>query len=662
MRNLWFACIWILGLLSCAQAQMTGDALGIHDLSPSGPAPIKGGPSAPCVFCHAPHSGVGGITPLWSQTLSAQTYTPYASKTEQNIGLQPVLGASSSLCLSCHDGTVAPGTSVPYGQVPMTGSMYTSDVFGTDLTRSHPFSFKLPLKDSPDLVQSLVATGTTKDPLQKVKLIKGNVECTSCHEPHAQSIDPVSANFLVRDSINGQMCLACHEPNERQVNGQVNPLALWSTSIHATSGNAVAAEAKIGSYTTVAQFACLSCHMAHNSNGPAQLLRGPVPPQANMDAATQNCITCHNGSANLQQPIANVYAEFAKIGHPFPAGNSIHDANEPAVLLNNRHSTCADCHNPHSSFQVTAFSPPPAIRGSQTGTVGVSSADGTTVVRPAVNQYENCLRCHGTGPGKQRLQIYGYFPIRAVSAADPLNVIPEFEATATSSHPVTHDSSSPWPQPSLRTYMLNLDGSTASQRTLGAGTGARVFCSDCHNSDDSREFGGAGPSGPHGSIYGHIMERRYEFSQVAPGNNPPLNGPGSPVLNLFPNPDLSAGGASPGPYALCAKCHDLTNVLLDASFKPGSTGKGGHLTHVSEQGLSCSACHTAHGMGSLSGNITGERLVNFDINVVGLNGSAPISYNRATNTCTLMCHAYNHNADGSVVPAAPVGKKQKIGR
>ncbi len=638
MKNLLLACILMLGVSAGLRAQVTGDALGIHDLSPSGLSPIKGGPSGACLFCHAPHSGVGGITPLWSQSLSAQTYTTYTSKTEQNTGAQPVLGAASSLCLSCHDGTVAPGTTVPYGSLSMTGSMYQRDVFGTDLMRSHPFSFKLPLKDSPNLVANLVASGTTNDPLHKVKLVNGNVECTSCHEPHAQSIDPVSANFLVRDSINGQMCLACHEPNDRQVNGQVNPLALWSTSIHATSGNAVAAEAKMGSYTTVAQFACLSCHMPHNSNGPAQLLRSPVPPLANMDAATQNCFTCHNGSANLQQPLANVYAEFAKVGHPYPAGNNTHDASEPAVLVNNRHSTCADCHNAHSSFQVTTFSPPPALRGSQTGTVGVSAADGVTMIRPALNQYETCLRCHGTSPGKQRLAVYGYFPIRAVETADPLNVIPELAATATSSHPVTHESSSPWPQPSLRTYMLNLDGSTPSQRALGAGSGARIFCSDCHNSDDNREFGGSGPNGTHGSTYSHILERRYEFSQVAAGG-----GPGGPIQNLFQSPNLNAGGPNPGPYALCGKCHDLANVLSDASFKY-------HSKHVSAEGFSCSVCHTAHGMGSLSANISGERLVNFDVNVVAPNGNAPISYNRATNTCTLVCHGESH-AGGAATPA-----------
>ena len=31
--------------------------------------------------------------------------------------------------------------------------------------------------------------------------------------------------------------------------------------------------------------------------------------------------------------------------------------------------------------------------------LGISALDGITTIMPAVNQYENCLRCHGTGPG-----------------------------------------------------------------------------------------------------------------------------------------------------------------------------------------------------------------------------------------------------------------------
>jgi predicted CXXCH cytochrome family protein len=646
-------------------AQNTGDILGSHDLSSGGISPIQGSSSAACLYCHAPHSGISKNTaPLWGQTLSSQTYNLYTSSTIVNVGTQPTVGGATSLCLSCHDGTIAPGQMVPYGNMPMTGQMYASDVFGAALKSSHPISLKTPLLDSPDLVASLAASGVTADPLHKVTLINGSVECTSCHEPHNQRIDTVSQNFLIRDGATGAICLACHDPNPRTVNGKNNPIAPWTNSVHATAGNIVAPQAGIGSYSTIAQFACLSCHMPHNANGAVGLLRGANPPQPNMDVTTQACVDCHSGGTNIQQAPPSVYAEFTtpKIGHPFPSQANSHDPSEPAVLVNNRHSTCVDCHDAHASLAVGLFGPAPQIRQSQNGVVGVSASDGITPVTPAVNQYENCLRCHGTSPGKQRMDIYGYAPLRAVSAADPLNVISEMTATASSSHPVLHDMSSPWPQPSLLPYMNKLDATPDTLRPLGTGQGTRIFCSDCHNSDDNREFGGVGPNGPHGSIYPHIMERRYEFSKVAPGSNFPINGPGSPILNPFVNPSLEADSTNPGPYAFCAKCHDLAKLLQDGSFKPGPTGKGGHFTHISDQGVSCSVCHTAHGMGSLSANITGERMVNFDVNVVAPNQTTPISYSHATNTCVLACHGYYHNTDGTVTPIPLTGAPRKTQR
>ena len=656
MKRFFLVSLLVLLSLGTANAQApVGDILGSHDLSSFSTSPIKGASSAACLYCHAPHSGIGNNTPLWAQTLSSQTYTLYASSTVQNVAMQPTVGGVSSLCLSCHDGTIAPGQMVPYGNVPMTGSMYTSDVFGAALKSSHPISLKTPLVDSPNLVASLAATGTTADPLKKVTLINGSIECTSCHEPHNQRIDPISQNFLVRDGANGQICLSCHEPNARSVAGKNNPLAQWTTSIHATSGNIVAPQAAIGSYSTVAQFACLSCHAPHNAVGSSGLLRGATPPQPTMDVSTQACVACHSGGSNLQQATPSIYAEFSKVGHPFPSAGNSHDVSEPAVLVNNRHSTCADCHNAHASLPTGVFGPAPQVRPSQTAVVGVSATDGTTAVNPAVNQFESCLRCHGTSPGKQRLDVYGYAPLRAVSAADPLNVISEMASTASSSHPVLHDMSSPWPQTSLLPYMNKLDATPNSSRPLGSGQGARIFCSDCHNSDDSRESGGVGPSGPHGSIYPHIMERRYEFSKVVPGTTFPTTGPGSPIQNVFINPSLAGDSTNPGPYALCAKCHDLTRILQDLSFKPANTGRGGHFTHISEQGVSCSVCHTAHGMGSLSASITGERMVNFDLNVVAPNTTSPISYNHTTNTCVLACHGYYHNSDGSVVAIPPTG-------
>lgn len=624
----------LLALGCVAQAQVTtnGDVLGSHNLSTSGTGPVKGRGDA-CLYCHAPHSGVG--TPnaaLWSQTLSVQTYTTYSSTTLKNAPVQPLLGGSSSLCLSCHDGTVAVGQTQPYGPQTITGNMNPTDMFGSGLQGSHPFSLKLPLVDAADLQQSLTSIHTTVDPTKSVQLVNSNVECTSCHTPHVQSIDKLSQNFLVRDSSSGQMCMACHSTDPRTVNGQNNPLSQWAVSIHATASNKIANAPVLGSYPNVAQNACISCHMPHNSLAGPRLLRGPTPSVTNMDASTQNCMTCHSGGSNISPAIPNVYAEFAKIAHPYPSGTNTHDTGESAVLNNNRHATCVDCHSPHASQQVANFTStlPPAIRASQNGVVGISSSDGTTIVNPAINQYDNCLRCHGTSTGKQALPAFGYLPIRAVAAADPLNVIAQLTQTSTSSHPVMHDRSSAFPQPSLLAYMLNLDGTTQ-----GRAMGVRILCTDCHNSDDNREFGGTGPNGPHGSQYLHLLERRYEFSQVAPGAPP-----GSTITNLFPNPILSP--AANGPYSLCAKCHDLNQIVSNNSFPE-------HSRHIND-GFSCSACHTAHGMGTTSAAISGERLVNFDIAVVGPNGSNAISYTRPTGSCTLTCH--NHAHGGSSAAAA----------
>ncbi len=533
-----------------------------------------------------------------------------------------MLGSDSNQCLSCHDGTVAVGATVAYGQVTTHGSMNTSDVFGSNLQTSHPFSLALPLKDNVDLVASLVASGHTGDPTGAVKLINGNIECTTCHNPHVQAKDLVSQNFLVRDSSNGQLCLACHDP-ARQIGGKVNPLADWAISAHALSTGKIAPQALLGSYPTVAADACISCHAPHNAAGAGQLLRGQNE---------QDCIACHNGGTNISPmaPYANVFAEYAapKVGHPFPTSTNPHDTSENVLLNNNRHATCVDCHASHGSQPVGVFPPPPLLRISQKNIAGINASDGISVLTPAINQYENCLRCHGTSSAKQVLPIYGYFPVRAVSAGDPLNMIPQFAITATSSHPVMHPSSSPLPQPSLLLNMLNLDGVTQ-----GRAMGTQILCTDCHNSDDNREFGGTGANGPHGSRWTHILERRYEFSQA------PL--PGQLISNLFPNPDLSVNG----PYSLCGKCHDLANQIVK------NTSWNEHSSHINA-GFSCSTCHTAHGVGATSGTISGERLVDFDLNVVAPNGGYPISYNRAANTCTLLCHQVAHNPDGTVTTAS----------
>ncbi len=631
----------------------TTNVIGVHDMGPFGQSPVTGGLTT-CMYCHAPHSAHPDIQPLWSQKLSTvSNYSLYSDPTMVNVVEEPTLGSASNLCLSCHDGTVAPGQTSPYGSIKMSGSMNSQDVFGTDLTGVHPFNFKLPLQSAPNLLP-IVVGGQTGNPA--VKLIGGNVQCTTCHEPHVQSIDPVAGDFLVMNNANSGLCLACHVSDPGQLvnmanhsykaqsgvimslshspTTKFNPFTSWYKSAHAQASFKVSktATAKLGPYGNTKENACLSCHATHKAPGAASLLTGPILAIAGMDKTTQNCISCHDGGSNISPAISNVFAEFAKTGHPFPSGRNEHIANESEVLNNNRHATCVDCHDPHASTPTGTFAVT-TIRGSQNGATGISASDGTTVVTPATDQFETCLRCHGTSAGKKVMSMFGYLPTRTVAGGDPLNLIPQFSNTARSSHPVMHDSTSSLPQPSLLKFMWNLDG-----HTQGRALTARILCTDCHNADDNREFGGTGPNGPHGSKFSHILERRYEFSQVAAGY-PPAAGPGTTIQNLLP-PIVDPG--SNGPYSLCAKCHNLSNIMSNASFSK-------HSIHISA-GFSCSVCHTAHGIGASSGSVSGERLVSFDLAVVAENDSskAPISYSRSTGTCTLKCHNVDHNADGSI--------------
>ena len=216
---------------------------------------------------------------------------------------------------------------------------------------------------------------------------------------------------------------------------------------------------------------------------------------------------------------------------------------------------------------------------------------------------------------------------RRGSGAIRYNIIPQMNTGSKSSHPVMHIRSSGLPQPSLLPTMLDFNGGTNNGRTMGS----QIFCTDCHNSDDNREFGRTGPNGPHGSKWWHILEREYAASQAPAG-------PGTIItINLNPKPDLSVNG----PYGMCAKCHNLqhrdADALLGVSQEP-----------CGQDGFSCSTCHNPHGMTATSANPTGVRMVDFDLNVVGQNGGLPVSYDRGSNSCVLMCHNTAHDPGGGI--------------
>ncbi len=253
------------------------------------------------------------------------------------------------------------------------------------------------------------------------------------------------------------------------------------------------------------------------------------------------------------------------------------------------------------------------------GVAGVG-ADGIPT-NTATYQYESCLRCHGRSAGKQSLATYGYMPARALYAGDALDVSLQLGFGSLSAHPVMRDAIN-LARPSVLRNMWDISFKVQTRPMT-----SRVLCTDCHNSDKNREFGGTGPNGVHGSRNDHILERQYVMSQVMPGALP-----GSTISNLQLAPVLDANVASP--YALCAKCHDLNYINSGASWPE-------HTRHI-QDGFSCSVCHSSHGVPAGTTGVTGQGLVSFDMNVVGPKSPGQAVSYQGGSSCTLTCHNHPH--------------------
>ena len=224
MKRLLIICLAVLATATLASAQTVVDTP--HDLSTSsGSGGATTNVDRVCVFCHTPHqaSAANGQYPLWNHTLNAgATYTVYSSPTIDATDLSdigPVTAGTapvSALCLSCHDGAVAvhslynpPNevTSVTItagGNVDANGFMTGTPMLGTDLSDDHPVNFTY---------DTALATndGELYDPATVTAvadlLIGGQVQCSSCHDPHDNT---TAQPFLVMDNTGSALCLTCH--------------------------------------------------------------------------------------------------------------------------------------------------------------------------------------------------------------------------------------------------------------------------------------------------------------------------------------------------------------------------------------------------------------------------------------------------------------------
>ncbi|MCC4114257.1 cytochrome c3 family protein [Aromatoleum toluclasticum] len=445
------ACMLSLaGSVAPAEAQQSKISNTKHNLSSSGSGTVKATTESQiCVFCHTPHAAnTAAPAPLWNRTLSSATYTPYTSN---SLDAQTIFGAlsqpggSSKLCLSCHDGTMAIGTvgvlggksnvSVTMGGTDAGGTMpagpqgatsgFTRNL-GIDLRNDHPISFTYnetlanadgELRHMDAQQRSPAGSGTVIGirsagykpllPLQPTGTAgAGQVQCTTCHDPHLdvpkflrlnrlQTVNPAGGPFL---PASDQICLGCHDKLG----------TAWAQSSHASqtiadetykTDAANRREFLLGGKTSIQvwEAGCLNCHDTHAVQGSRRLLRegvlggtggtgagayklggdsGAAP--NSVSAIEETCYQCHTTAAEsilntATGTVPNIKDDFTTVGNKHmpittieqDSGVETHDikdsnfteARETLGLNNNanRHAECTDCHNPHRVTRNNLF-------------------------------------------------------------------------------------------------------------------------------------------------------------------------------------------------------------------------------------------------------------------------------------------------------------------
>lgn len=197
-----FTLLFVAAFASYSFGQITGTA---HDFSGAG----WNSSGEICIACHTPHNADATVAnaPLWNHELSAVvSYTLYSSNTLDATVGQP--GASSKLCLSCHDGTVALEN---FGGAAGGINFVTgADNLSSDISDDHPISFDydatLATNDGELVDPTSAGSSGLGGTIDTDMLFGGQMQCASCHDVHGTGED----YLLLKSNANSALCLTCH--------------------------------------------------------------------------------------------------------------------------------------------------------------------------------------------------------------------------------------------------------------------------------------------------------------------------------------------------------------------------------------------------------------------------------------------------------------------
>lgn len=206
MKSVKSSCLFILALISVQVLQAQTIVGSKHDFSTQAWNTSVG--QQICIVCHTPHNASTTVTnaPLWNHASTAATYTLYASSTLNSTMAQP--DASSKLCLSCHDGTIA----LENFGTTTNGTHFITSVYnlGSGLNNDHPVSFTydaaLATADG-GLKNPATAASGLGGTINQNMLFGGKMQCASCHDVHNSAGQP---KLLLKANTASALCLTCH--------------------------------------------------------------------------------------------------------------------------------------------------------------------------------------------------------------------------------------------------------------------------------------------------------------------------------------------------------------------------------------------------------------------------------------------------------------------
>ncbi len=243
------------------------------------------------------------------------------------------------------------------------------------------------------------------------------------------------------------------------------------------------------------------------------------------------------GAPDIKTPLQRTY------NHPVLTYSGRHSDTETTPNFgSNPHAECVDCHNPHVAQAGTHTPGTSTVSNALKGTWGVEppntpawqvpDQNSYTIVKPAQYEYQICFKCHSSF-------AFGSNPPPGLT-----DQAKEFNPNNASYHGV---------------MAVPTDAYSGASYDSPWTYNSRMYCSDCHGSDQSTDA-----EGPHGSNRDHIIKGRWD--------------------NTMTYTNGYAG-------SLCDRCH---NIGVATGFRAGTTN-----LHTNRHGnRACIHCHSRipHGM------------------------------------------------------------------